>query len=209
MATLTLNPSRDAVLSEGFSSINTGGDTSQVAGKTALGVRYHPIFTFDASALPGGATVTSVVLKLYVTAATTAAGSRTLSFRRVKRTSWVEGTSLGDGATWDTYDADGLLFWSTAGALGANDYDSGLEVVGTMPTATGAYWSTAGFDAILADATASRSNLVHIVGHATGASDERITFNLRESGSNKPELVITYTVPVSSAGSQMLLLGDE
>lgn len=209
MATLTLNPTRDAYLSEFITTLNTGGDATGTAGKTAGGVRSHPVLTFDAAALPSGATVSSVVLKLYVTTAPTAAGSRSLSFRRLKRTTWAEGTSVGDGATWDTYDADGLAPWQTAGALGANDYDSGLEVVGTMPTATGAYWSTSGFDAILADALASRSNLVHLVGHATGANDERITFNLRENGSNIPELVITYTVPVSEAGSRMLLMGDD
>lgn len=197
------------MLSEFIPTLNTGGDTSVTIGKTAGGIRTHLVLTFDASALPVGATVSDVTLGLYVTAAATAAGSRTLTFRRLKRTTWAEGTSLADGATWLTYDADGFNLWQTAGALGANDYDSGLEVVGTMATATSAYWSTAGFDAMLADALASRSNLVHIVGHATGANGEDITINMRENGSNIPRLVITYTVPVSVAGSQMMLMGDE
>lgn len=209
MAQLVVNPSRDTVISQTNSTFNYGAATTGVLGKNGTS-RQHVLLTFDVSGLPVGATIKGAVLGLYVQNSGTGSGNRAYDFYRLKRTEWIEGTGngsdTGDGATYVVYD-DLLSSWQTSGGLGANDYDSSLVVNGTMPTTTSAYWETSGFKAMVQDAIASRSNLLHIIGHAVGSNSETATIRFREHATANTRPILTITYSTRPPGGT-LLFGD-
>ncbi len=73
------------------------------------------LVSFDISSIPVGSVINSGSLGLYLNGYYSS-NARTLSVYRLKR-NWVE-----NQATWNKYDSSNN--WETAGAAGANDYDS-------------------------------------------------------------------------------------
>lgn len=154
---------------------------------------YIPTIPFDLSAIPSGAIISAAVLRLYATAKTDTVSGATLkavqssqaSITTLATSDWssLRGTtvisddaptftSLSTGAynEWDL-NATGLALLSPGGTLKVA-MRNGLDIAATYPSPTA---------------------------FGSGLYKEALaTFNSGEAGSNKPELVVTYTVPGAS-----------
>ncbi len=149
----------------------------------------------------GGAIITAAAWWIYVASNVTklpGAGTIVFTAYRIKRQDWVESE-----VTWNDYKDS--TAWQTAGALGANDYDSAFASVLTYPTppinagfATG--WWSPSILRVVQDAQLSRSGQVHFKVWRTDAETENgwIQYHTKErTGADayqRPHLRVTYTL---------------
>lgn len=202
--TVQLTPTMDNTLYEHPSgSLSNGVGIYLFAGRTNQPLNRRALMAFDISAIPAGATITEVTLKL--NCSLSSSGAHSMALHRVAA-SWGEGTSNagspgGQGANSTTGDATWIhrMFnsdnWSTAGG----DFSPAASA-STNVTGQGSYtWG-------------SSSGLVDDVQHWLDNPSENFgwilignesqnktakRFDSRENGteSNRPLLTITYTPP--------------
>ena len=150
---------------------------------------------FDLSAIPSGAVISSAVLSLYAQAGSTA--GRTLGCYRVIQTNWVEGTSpQTSNLSWDHY--SGTTHWATGGG----DYTATDKATATsVLTNNWVDWQVA---AQAQYALGNVSGILHflIKDETEGGAGVFSAFASREYSTDttkRPKLVITYTVPITTA----------
>jgi len=152
----------------------------------------NSLISFDFTALPLGATITSSTLELYyyLYAVADPVG-RTIAVSRLTRTGWTE-----LGATWNTYDG------SNAWTSGGGDYTAVDAATQVVPAAYG--WMT--WD-VLAQAQYAQTNtgeIIHMHIRDTSGSVNKQTYWRSRSyvadPSLRPKLTINYTTvpPLSS-----------
>ncbi len=190
----TYTTTADSYIYENEPTANYGGATAlQVASyKTGANLRNkHTLVKFDLSSIPAGATIESATLQLYMTAPPDST-DRTYDAHRVTA-DWTEGTGTAaspgtSDVTWDNRTTG--TAWTTAGG--------DFNLTPTASTATGTTpnvwlsWDITADVAAWYEATASNYGI--LVKDATEDSKTiyEASFASRESGSNVPELVVTY-----------------
>jgi hypothetical protein len=212
---MTFNPSRDNTLYENpTGDLSNGVGQGMFSGKTDSGLIRRALVAFDLSALPAGAVVTDVSLRLVCTKTTAPAELTTL--HRVGA-SWGEansdgGFSGGAGGTaapgdatwiWRFYD-DPSSAWATPGGDFAPAVSGSATVAGT-----GAYtFSGAG---MLADVQAwinePATNFGWLVRGNESTNHTAKRFGTREypSASGRPLLTVTYTIPAPQSAGVLAL----
>jgi hypothetical protein len=213
-ATITLTPSKDnSIYSEDALSNGMGGNL--FAGNTAGGATRRALLTFDLSAIPADATITSVTLQLYATGNQSAAQTVTLTRLTVD---WGEGTSnagasgggggaaatLGD-ATWQ-YSFYSTTQWTSAGG----DFAAGASASTSVAGANAVYlWNSPGMLADVQTWLADPStNFGWIVRGNEGTSSTAKAFASRETANSaqRPQLMITYTAVPEPAPLALALI---
>lgn len=159
------------------------------------------LLKFDFSSIPVGSTIDLATLKLTIKA-DQSSQARTFHIYRVKR-AWVDSQ-----VTWNIWKTSNN--WQTAGAGGANDYDSSSignrafannESIGTVAEFT---LTNASIQAWL-DGDFTNNGLM---GRALTEVDEMYTFeNIGDT--NKPILVVDYTPPPSGSPIMFNVFGGQ
>jgi hypothetical protein len=189
MTTATLNPSADASINSATPTTNAGTGSQLTIGERndeSSAVR-RSLLKFDLSGIPVNAVVSDAMLRLYVTA-DRSSNARTFRVYRLKR-AWVE-----DQVTWNIYSTGNN--WQTAGGFGANDCEQtgigsrAMSASETLDAYKEFSLTPSAVQEMISGAFANNGFLVK----ADTESDDAYIFNSREAASNRPELVITYTV---------------
>ena len=156
---------------------------------------YRALITFDISSLPEDATITSATFSLYYyNKIGTPSGQNAITYK-LKRNDWEEGTKIGAAgdSCWNNYKSGGA--WQTAGALGANDYDSSLNATATYGAGYG--WMNWDIQNIVEDAITNVSGIVNLLlKFQTEGADYYSYHYPREyitDLSLRPKLVIEYS----------------
>ena len=204
MATLNLQPNatdgKDSYIIS--SSPNTNGDGSNLhIGESSGGLR-RTLIQFNLSSIPAGSTINSATLSLYFYDYTVG-GNRTIKVYRLKRV-WVE-----NQVTWNEY-ATGSA-WQTAGALGANDYDS-TEVASLVVTDTYPAWQAWTLSVALVKEMISGGafgNYGFLLIDTTESGNTKLFRSSDDGGGTlNPKLDIDYTAPATATSSpRRTLLG--
>ena len=187
MATLTLNPTvnGDVYAYEGSWPLTGAATKGLGSTKYAFGAGYNGaqyylynmLLRFDTSSLPDTAIISSAKLRLYWSSRSVAAGSHTLS-----------GEYFDCGAAVDTTDCT-ITTSSTAW--------TGVDPANFVPGGTPGYYE---FTLLNPNTSISKTGFTGFRTHSN-YSGTPTTNNLAEinlvADANKPELVITYTVPTN------------
>jgi hypothetical protein len=183
--TLTIQPSSiDTYINDSTPTTNNGVYDYTIVGEWSAVSKFRTLIKFDLSGLPTNATIISATLSLYCTT-DYSGNARTYRVYNLKR-AWTEA-----GATWNKY--DGTNDWQTAGATGANDYDS-TEIGSRAFSATETLNQFKDFALIpTTKATLDLGNGWLI--KADTESNDAYLFSTREAATtaNRPKLVIVYT----------------
>jgi len=144
---------------------------------------------FNLSSIPSGATVTSATLRLYLNREGGAAYD--ISAHKVLE-SWDEGTICNNNgvANW-TVRSGTVTNWSTLGGV----FGAALSTT-NIPRTTGVYYQWTGLQTTVNEWLGSPStNYGFLLKAVTeNIADDRFEFDSREA-TNKPQLVINYTIP--------------
>lgn len=168
-------------------------------GDQGLGTLRRGLIRFDVSTIPPGAVVTSVQLKLYMSA--TQGGTHNISLHRALQ-SWGEGASFafgGGGAPAQTNDATWVnrFFpgqpWTTPGGV----YDPTASATKSVGGIAWYAWTTS--TRLVADVQGWISHTIpndgwFVIGNETILQSVK-RFDSRNSTVNNPQLIITYTPP--------------
>ena len=199
MATVTLNPSGDTQLISTSPTTNFNTSTFLGIGESdgVTEVR-RSLIRFDLSSIPAGSVINSATLRLYCVQDLSTVARALRVYRSLR--AWIE-----DQATWNVY-ATGNN-WQTAGGFGALDCEQ---------TAIGSRSFTAS-EAInvYKEWTLTPSSIQEMVNgtfanngfliRADTETNDAYRFNSNAAASNKPELVIVYTV--SGRQFQAVIIG--
>jgi hypothetical protein len=208
---------------------NFGGANSIIAGTTAPGAASNglrALFSFNLSALPSDAVISSVSLRLVSSAgdSTSAAGKTQFDIVRLTR-SFVEGTQSTNnqantsGATWNTFNFDSANSsnatgqpnsWTTPGGdfdstvLASLDIDLTAVATGNVHTYAGGTGSADPF-VMAANTALAGTDVLYLMlkEHDENSSGRRILFYNSDDATtpaNRPLLEITYTPEPGSMG---------
>ncbi|MDF2188175.1 DNRLRE domain-containing protein [Paraflavitalea sp. CAU 1676] len=188
--TLTLAPTHDAYVRNGTNADVTHGTTdaailiTKLNATASAGNDRHTYLRFDAST--AGASISSAVLRLYGKIDDDRASNIPVSVQAVSNTSWTESA----------------ITWNNKPATGAS-----LQTA-TVTDATARYytWNITAYVQSELAAGRTQISLALLSGLAT---DPRITWNSKETGSNAPELVITTASSLLAEQTRSLTAGNE
>ena len=177
--TVTLTPTHDAYVRNGTNAGTTHGTTdpniliTKLNATASAGNDRHTYLKFDASS--AGSTITAAVLRLYGKIDDSRSSNVPISAYAVSNTTWTEST-----ITWNNKPATG----------------SSLQTA-TVTDATARYYTWDITNYVQSEIAAGRTviSLALLSGVAT---DPRITWNSKETGSNPPQLVITTPAALQS-----------
>lgn len=126
----------DTYISEDNTTTNYGGETTFYCVSAFSNHRFTTLLKFDISSIPSTATVSDATLTLDLVSGFSNDSFTLYLFRAFKP--WVEGTSLSDGATWNSWDHTNSKEWGVAGANSTNDsgVDNSLDASGDDRVAT-------------------------------------------------------------------------
>lgn len=150
----------------------------------------HTLLRADLSNLPGGSTITSATIYVYLTFGDDGSGptSQTFSAHPLLE-DWVEGE-----ATWSIYSTGNS--WSTAGGLGEDtDRDTDVSGTGSMGNTTGTYYAIDVTDFVQDVVDGTTTNYGVHVERTDAANDEAFRGYISSEGTDgqRPEWVIDYT----------------
>lgn len=189
MTQVTLNPTADVHINSDTPTVNQNGvgfiDVGEPTG--AVSIR-RLLIKFDLSSIPSNATFSAATLRLYDTGTDVTDNARTMNVHRLLR-AFTETT-----ATWNT--TDGSTNWGTAGADNTTT-DRETGTVGTIsmpnPPVVGYVDITLTASLVQDWVDGDLTNNGFLLKMST-EGDDLHRFDSRNE-TNKPELVITYTVP--------------
>lgn len=170
---VTLTPTHDAYVRNGTTAGTTHGTTdpniliTKLNSTASAGNDRHTYLKFDAGS--AGSTITSAVLRLYGKIDDTRSSNVPISAYSVSNTTWTEST-----ITWNNKPATGGSALQTA----------------TVTDATARYY-TWDITAYVQSEIAAGRTTISLALLSGVATDPRITWNSKETGSNPPQLVIT------------------
>ena len=176
---ITLTPLHDAYVRNGTSATTTHGTTdpailiTKLNPTTTAGNDRHTYFMFDATTVSG--TITSVVLRVYGRIEDTRAINVPVRIFPVSNTTWTE-----SAITWNNKPATGATALQTA----------------TVTDATARYYTWDITSYVQSEKAAGR-NRISLAMINNLATDPRLLWNSKETGSNAPQLVITVSDPVT------------
>lgn len=150
--------------------------------------RMRSLIQFDLSSLPDAAIISSATLRLYLGAENSSTG-RTMRVYRLKR-AWVE-----NQVTWNVYSTGNN--WQTAGGFGSDDCEQ-TEIASYVfsPTETINAYKNVVFSGITSKAQLDLGN-GWLMKMDTESNDAMIFRSSNHStASQRPELIIEYTLPV-------------
>jgi hypothetical protein len=204
-----LTPVADTSLFEANPDNNLGGYTDLPAGTTRAGQRARALLRFDvAGAMPRGATITSVALKLTVTRTPSSGGTASRFELHPVLQDWGEGNKAGAStgaratageATWNVRLAPAVL-WGQPGGAAPGDFSAAASAI-TEVDGQGSY-TFASTSNTVADVQSWLDNPAANFGWIVLSQSENIPatavrFASREGGASAPHLTITYNAPAS------------
>ncbi|WP_315824572.1 DUF7594 domain-containing protein [Paraflavitalea speifideaquila] len=178
--TITLAPQHDAYVRNGTAAGTTHGTTdanilvTKLNSTASAGNDRHTYLRFDAAS--AGSTITSALLRLYGKIDDDRSTNVPINVYGVSNTTWTEST----------------ITWNNKPATGS----SALQAA-TVTDATARYY-TWDITAYVQSELAAGRTLISLALLSTVATDPRITWNSKETGSNAPELVITTSTALQS-----------
>lgn len=191
MATLTLQPDgtagKDNFIEQADPNVNSGTDTRIHVMMTAAPTPRRGIIEFDISSIPTGSTINSATLSLWTDIGYTNVNT---SIHRITR-SWTEA-----GSTWNTY--DGSNSWTSAGG----DYDSTADANATPSSTiagTKTDWTITSLVQEWVNGTANNGILLKLTSESGATQGHLYRSSDNATSSERPKLVIDYTVPVSNS----------
>lgn len=207
---ITVGASKDNTLYESATgSLSNGSGNAFFAGQNDNGLIRRGIVAFDISAIPGGSTVTSVTLTLYMSR--TRAQAENVTLHRALA-DWGEGTSHASGeegggappsagdATWIHRFYSGTL-WTTPGG----DFSATASATTSVGNQSGFYsWTSAG---MVTDVQTWVNNSASNFGWVVRGNEVNIKtakrFESRQSTSStqRPALTVVYTPVASPTGA--------
>lgn len=187
---LTLAPQHDAYVRNGTYAAVTHGTTdpailiSKLNSNPASGNDRHTYLRFDASGATG--TVTSAILRVYGKLDDNRNSNIPVNVHAVSNTTWTEST-----ITWNNKPATGASLGSA-----------------TVTDSIGRYYTWDITAYVQAEKAAGR-NTISLALLSTIATNPRITWNSKETGSNAPQLVVTTTQALNAGIVQNGKAGDD
>ncbi len=188
--TITLSPQHDAYVRNGTTAGTTLGTTdatilvTKLNSSASAGNDRHTYLRFDAGT--AGATISSAVLRLYGKIDDDRSTNVPISVYGVSNTTWTEST-----ITWNNKPATGSSLQTTS-----------------VTDATARYY-TWDITAYVQSELAAGRTLISLALLSGVATDPRITWNSKETGSNGPELVITTNTTLQSQKLSLVAGGEE
>ncbi|AXY73419.1 T9SS C-terminal target domain-containing protein [Paraflavitalea soli] len=189
--TITLAPQHDAYVRNGTAAGTTHGTTdanilvTKLNSTASAGNDRHTYLRFDAGS--AGSTITSAVLRLYGKIDDDRSTNVPINVYGVSNTTWTEST-----ITWNNKPATGASALQTA----------------TVTDATARYYSW-DITAYVQSELAAGRTLISLALLSTVATDPRITWNSKETGSNGPQLVITTSTTLQSQRQLLVAKAEE
>ncbi|AXY73422.1 T9SS C-terminal target domain-containing protein [Paraflavitalea soli] len=187
---LTLAPQHDAYVRNGTYAAVTHGTTdpailiSKLNSNPATGNDRHTYLRFDASGATG--TVTSAILRVYGKLDDNRNSNIPVNVHAVSNTTWTEST-----ITWNNKPATGASLGSA-----------------TVTDSIGRYYTWDITAYVQAEKAAGR-NTISLALLSTIATNPRITWNSKETGSNGPQLVVTTTQALNAGIVQNGKAGED
>ena len=213
--TISLTPIADTTLLESNPANNMGGHVNFISGRGGSGPRNHALIQFDpAAAIPAGAVITNVSLRLIVTVASTVNSDFELHRLLVP---WGEGNKTGSTgqlatageATWNERLA-GTASWTQPGAAPTNDFIATASTI-TPVAGLGTYTFNA-TSAMIADVQLWLDSPGANFGWLLLSALESVPGTNRRFGSredtsgNAPQLVIDFTAVPEPGVAPLLAL---
>lgn len=192
-ATVVLTSVADTYLFSANATVNFDGDASgMLVGTNAAGGVGRGLLWFDLSTIPGGASIESVSLSLYVGNLATAGAGKTVALHRMLN-GWDEAT-----ATWN--EASGGRNWSAPGGAAGTDYVASSSAI--SPGMVGASFLTVNSTVSLVsdvqgwvdNPLANRGWMLINQAEATLRSSGRIADGEAIIQAQRPALSVTYSV---------------
>ena len=177
---------KDSALSAGNATRNYGRSTTVQLFSAASPNRIAA--QFNVSSVPVGTPIVSATLRLYAASISARSGAAMPLAAYAVTRSWTEGTKTGsgsaDGVSWNAY--DGSNNW----AAGGGDYSTPAAGTLLLGSDFNSGW-------IELDITALAQAWVNVPAANNGviittSATDNFTINMRQSASNRPELVLTY-----------------
>jgi hypothetical protein len=192
--TASLVATADAYLKSDLNTINFGG--AALMDLSSPSPERRVLLRFDLSGIPPGSTITSALLRLHVNRVLTPNPSQKSIQAYVLLEPWVEGTMLGsgtaNGTTWRT--RDGSANWSDAGGTYYNyvidvgrEESSGLSPLPANFTQGWVTWELKVLIQAWIDGVVGNYGML-----LRSTASDVLEFDSRESGSNVPQLIVTY-----------------
>lgn len=189
--TITLAPQHDAYVRNGTAAGTTHGTTdpnilvTKLNSTASAGNDRHTYLRFDAGS--AGSTITSAILRLYGKIDDDRSTNVPINVYGVSNTTWTEST-----ITWNNKPATGASALQTA----------------TVTDATARYYSW-DITAYVQSELAAGRTLISLALLSTVATDPRIAWNSKETGSNGPQLVITTSTTLQSQRQLLVAKAEE
>jgi hypothetical protein len=187
---ITLAPQHDAYVRNGTYATITHGTTdpailiTKLNSNPATGNDRHTYIRFDASSVSG--TVSSAVLRIYGKLDDNRNTNIPVNVHAVSNTTWTE-----SAITWNNKPATGASLGSA-----------------TVTDSIARYY-TWDITAYVQSEKAAGRNILSLALLSTIATNPRIVWNSKETGSNPPQLVITTTQTLRTGTQQTLTVGEE
>lgn len=173
MASVTLNPTKDASIRSGIPDVNFNGTQLYVGYRSATADNSRSLIEFDISSIPTTATIDSATLSIYAQSTDEGeSGNRTYNIHR-NTSSWVE-----TGATWNSSPA----FDATPDAS-------------TVVTANTTGFKTFDLQSLVQEWVDGTTNYGVTIKHSADNLTPRMNYASRTgTAGQEPKLEITYTV---------------
>lgn len=181
--TVTLSAAQDSWIAEGSPNTNHSGDNVLNVRTGPTAIKQHALIQFNLSGIPTCAIVSSAVLRLTITNPPSA--NRTEGVHTVSK-AWTEA-----GVTWNT--TNGSTLWTSPGG-DFNPTATATAMTGTIDGVVVQWTVTSDAIAFVANASSNHGWLIKDVDENVGATTTAYGSKENATASNRPQLVVTYTL---------------